>query len=183
MSLPQQNKPYTYEDWLSWDEDVRAEIIDGELYMMAPPTLIHQKVSGEIFGQLWSYLKDKPCEVFSSPVGVRLFELEDTVLEPDIIVVCDRSKLDGKVCNGAPDLVVEVLSPSTARHDRWLKYNLYRDAGVREYWIVDPDTKTVSANALSGDGEYIARAYGDTDEAPVSVLSGCVINLKDVFAE
>jgi Uma2 family endonuclease len=107
---------------------------------------------------------------------------DDTVLEPDISVICDPSKLDARGCNGAPDLVIEILSPSTARHDRIVKFRKYQEAGVREYWTVDPDTKTVQVFILD-DGRYIASTYDDTDTAPISVLPGCEIKLSDVFAE
>jgi Uma2 family endonuclease len=182
MGLPQRIEYYTYEDWLAWDEDVRAEIIDGELYMLAAPLQKHQEISFEISGQLRNFLKGKPCKAFHAPFGVRLSEEEDTVLEPDIIVVCDSGKLDGKVCNGAPDLVVEILSPSTARLDKALKFNKYQNAGVREYWIVDPDTETVQAFVLDN-GRYYGTAYVGDGVAPISVLPGCEIILKDVFAE
>lgn len=182
MELARKKEYYTFEDWLSWEEDVRAEIIDGELIMMAPPTQQHQGILGEVYRQLANFLKGKPCKVFPAPFGVRLSENDDTALEPDIVVVCDKSKLDGKICNGAPDMVVEILSPSTSRRDKLVKFNLYLKAGVREYWIVDPDTKTVSAYILQ-DGEYITKAYGDEDTVDVQVLEGCQINLTDVFAE
>jgi Uma2 family endonuclease len=175
-------KRYTVDEFMSWDENVRAELYDGEVRLMAEPTTRHQSVAGEIFGQLWQFLKGKPCKVFHAPVGVCLSDNEDTVFEPDIIVVCDKTKLDGKKCNGAPDLVVEVLSPSSVRYDKIRKYDKYREAGVREYWIVDPDKNTLQANILVN-GTYIATMYTDTDVAPVSVLEGCAIDLAEVFAE
>lgn len=173
---------YTYEDWLSWDEDVRAEIIDGDLYMMAPPTRQHQGILTELTRQLANFLKGKSCKVYPAPFGVKLFENEDTALEPDIVVICDKSKLNEKGCNGAPDLVVEILSPSTGSRDKVLKFNNYLRAGVREYWIVDPDTKTVSVNVLDN-SKYTHYAYANADTIPVSVLEGCQITLPDVFSE
>jgi len=185
MPLPEENERYTYTDYCTWDDSERWELIEGVPYAMSPvPTQAHQGISMELSSQIHNFLKGKTCKVFHAPFDVRLNadDEDDTVVQPDLLVVCDKSKLDGKSCKGAPDLVVEILSPSTARQDRWVKYNLYKDAGVREYWIVDPDTKTVSVNVL-GDGIYSAYAYGDTDTAPVSVLPGCMINLNDVFAE
>lgn len=182
MPLQREDRRYTYADWLGWDEDVRAEIIDGALYMMAPPTQKHQEILSELHGQLWQFLKGRPCKIFPAPFGVRLSASEDTVLEPDIVVVCDHSKLDGKVCNGAPDLVLEIMSPSTARYDRMVKFQKYQQAGVPEYWIVDPDTKTGQVCILSG-GLYFVTMYAETDIAPVNVLEGCRINLSDVSAE
>ncbi|MCL2352589.1 MAG: Uma2 family endonuclease [Firmicutes bacterium] len=184
MSIPKEKleQYYTFEDWMSWDESVRAEIIDGELVMMAPPIQKHQGALGELFGQLWQFLRGKPCKVFPAPFGVRLLDGKDTVLEPDIIVVCDKSKLDGKVCNGAPDLVIEILSPSTARQDRVVKFRLYLQAGVPEYWIVDPDAGHLQACVLEN-GEYVTRMYDENDAVPVRALEGCEISLREVFGE
>ena len=184
-------KYYTYADVLSWDEDVRAEIIDGDLYMMAEPSTDHQIISGELFGQIWTFLRDKPCQVFAAPFGVRLFEQEGdapsnvkTVLEPDISVVCDKKKLDKRGCKGAPDFVIEILSPSNERHDRLVKFNLYQRAKVREYWIVDPRSSTVEVMLPDENGKLtISEVYSRKDTAPVTVLPGCMIDLAKVFPE
>jgi Uma2 family endonuclease len=182
METARKTEYYTYADWLSWDEDVRAEIVDGQLFMMAPPTQKHQEISGEIYRQIANFLKGKPCKVFPAPFGVRLNKKEDTALEPDIVVVCDKSKLDGKVCNGAPDMVIEITSPSTERTDRIVKYNKYQQAGVREYWIVDTEKNVVDVYILEN-GKYFRTAYEHMDTVPVHVLEGCKIDLRDVFAE
>ncbi|MDR1786622.1 MAG: Uma2 family endonuclease [Spirochaetaceae bacterium] len=180
-----EKESYTYADVLSWDEDLRAELVGGELFMMSEPTTAHQAVLGEIFVQLHRFLRGKPCKVFPAPFGVRLFpkadNSDDTVLEPDIVVVCDRSKLDARGCKGAPDLIIEILSPSTALYDRNTKFKKYLAAGVREYWIVDPEFKQVQAFVLDN-GRYVASVYDENDEAPVSVLPGCAINLADAFS-
>jgi Uma2 family endonuclease len=195
MPLPQERRKYTYADYLSWPEDERIEIIDGVPYhtyggpvfgggpvMQAAPATAHQEASVELLGQLRDFLKGKPCKVFHAPFAVRLNADagDDTTLEPDIVVVCDGSKLDSRGCNGAPDFIIEILSPSTARKDRLLKFNRYQQAGVREYWIVDPETGTVQACSLAN-GNYITKVYAETDTAPVNALPGCVINLRDVF--
>ena len=177
-----ENRLYTVEDWLSWDEDVRAELLEGKLIMLAQPTVRHQRILREINGQLWQFLIGKPCEVFMAPFGVRLFENEDTAFEPDIVVICDKEKLDERICRGAPDMVIEILSPSTARMDRGQKYIKYQKAGVREYWIVDPDLNLLQAGVLK-DGSYITTVFEANDIAPVTVLEGCEINLADVFSE
>ena len=112
MDIKETAKKYTYEDYANRDEDERFEIIDGVIYMMAPPSQAHQEIVGELHGQLWSFLKGKPCKVFVAPFGVRLYtaDYDSTIVEPDILIVCDMSKLDGKVCNGAADIVpVHVL--------------------------------------------------------------------------
>jgi Uma2 family endonuclease len=189
--MPQQrtevlkSEHYTYANVLEWDENVRAEIIDGELYMMAPPSTVHQRISRELFGQLYNYLDGKPCEAFTAPFGVRLFPQEDKTddifVEPDIVVVCDPSKLDDWGCNGAPDLIIEIISPTNSRHDRFVKFQKYLAAGVREYWIVDPNEQTVQTHVLDT-GRYVTAVYGQSDEVPVTVLPGCVINLARVFS-
>ena len=187
MEALQQNEYYTYADYAKWPDDgKRYELIDGLDYeMLAAPATAHQRVSSNLHGQLWQFLKGKPCEVFHAPFDVCLFAKGDkdhTVVQPDILVVCDSAKLDGKRCNGAPDMVIEITSTSTASRDRVLKFNQYLKAGVREYWIVDPDNKTVSVHILK-DGEYLARAYAETDTVPVHVLEDCTISLPDVFVE
>jgi Uma2 family endonuclease len=186
MPLAKEEPYYTYADYLGWDEGVRCEVIDGEILMVAPPSRMHQGISGELFVKIKNFLEGKPCKVYSAPFSVRLNPQEDnrddTVLEPDITVICDSSKLDARGCNGAPDLIIEILSPSTARHDRIVKFRKYQEAGVREYWIVDPDTKSVQVFILE-DRRYIASSYDDTDTAPITVLPGCEIKLGDVFAE
>lgn len=182
-------KYYTYADIFSWGEDVRAQIICGDLYMMAPPLRIHQEVSGELFGQIRDFLKDKPCKVYSAPFGVRPFEKDgdtpddvDTVVEPDITVVCDHSKLDKYGCKGAPDFIIEILSPSTARLDNFVKLNLYQRAKVREYWVVDPLNATVNVY-LPDETErlVVSEVYTRKDVAKVTVLPGCEIDLSKVF--
>ena len=176
MALPAEKVRYTFADVLLWDGDEHIEIINGEAFMMATPSRIHQEITGELFRQLANFLEGKQCKVYSAPFGVRLFEQDgdrpedvDTVVEPDISVVCDRSRLDEHGCKGAPDLVIEVLSPSTQRHDQLVKLNLYQRAGVREYWIVDPENKTVRVMIQAGDGTELV------------IASGQVTNLKEML--
>ena len=186
-SLPQE-KRYTLADILDWDACGQIELIDGIPVMMAPPARIHQKISGELFGQIRVYLKGKECEVYAAPFDVRLFEQEGdspkdvgNMAEPDISVICDTSKLDDIGCKGAPNLVIEILSPSTRRHGRITKFNLYRRAGVREYWIVDPSEQSVQSFILENSG-YIARDFAvNYDKIKVSILNNCVIDLAQVF--
>jgi Uma2 family endonuclease len=191
---------YTYADYLGFDDDFRAEIIDGALFVMDPPATYHQDISMNLSVLLGNFLAGKPGKVYAAPFGVRLFPREDhsdkTVLEPDLVVLCDRTKLDQRGCNGAPDMVIEILSPSTARKDVLLKFYKYLRAGVREYWVIDPDTKTVQVNLLDQD-RYDTKTYRGfdpemMDEAdrryaqesiPVTVLPGLVMNLEAIFAE
>ena len=159
--------------------------------MMAPPSRIHQEISGELFRQLANFLEGKKCKVYPAPFGVRLFEKDgespedvDTMVEPDISVVCDKDKLDKYGCKGAPDLVLEILSPSSLRHDRLIKLELYQRAGVREYWIVDPENKSVQVFLRDGGGVLQPHeVYSREAVAKVSVLNGCFIELCKVFPE
>ncbi len=181
MEAPKQQEFYTYADYCTWGNDERWELIDGRAYSMAPPSTAHQRVCKRFIVELELYLDGKPCELFHAPFGVRLNAEtnDDTVVEPDIIVVCDETKIDEKGCNGAPDLVIEVLSPSTSGYDKVLKYNKYYDAGVKEYWLVDPADSTVIVS-LFAKGVPAAH-YGKDDTIPVGVLPGCTIDLKEIF--
>ena len=188
MALPAKKARYTFADVLAWDENERIEIIEGEAVMMAPPSVGHRRVSREILRQIANYLEGKSCEVFAAPFGVRLFEQDgdspediDTMVKPDISVICDESKLGRYGCKGAPDMVVEILSPSTQRHDRFTKFRLYQRAGVREYWIVDPDSGAAQSFVLE-DGRYSVKEFGTAgDKMKVNVLEDCVIDLSEVF--
>lgn len=188
MALPLKKESYTFADCLTWPENERIELIDGEAVLMSPPSTVHQKISGELFRQLANFLEGKKCEVFSAPFGVRLFEKDgdspenvDTMVEPDISVICDRDKLDRYGCKGAPDLIVEILSPSTQRRDRLIKLELYQRAGVREYWLVSPEEQTVQV-LLFTNGLLLPRElYKKGDVAKVNVLEGCFLELEKVF--
>ena len=188
MALSQkvEDEYYTYADFLEWDEDFRAELLDGEIVMMAPPTTKHQIISGELFFKIRSYLEGKSCKVFAAPFGVRLFpkkdKSDDTVFQPDIVVLCDPEKIDEHGCNGAPDLVIEIISPSTAKYDRIYKLRKYQEAGVREYWILDPETESLQVYILEN-GRYMASAYDETEKVPIAVLKDCEIDLSAIFVE
>lgn len=190
MEQPEK-KYYTYTDILSFGEDVRAEIINGELYMMASPTPYHQYIAASLTAQIFDFLSDKPCNVYPAPIDVRLFEDNndtpediDTVVVPDIIVVCDKDKIDKRGCKGAPDMIIEILSPSTARRDNFVKLNLYSRAKVREYWIVDPQNNIVNVCLPDENGRLIlSEAYTKENKAKISVLPGCKIDLSKVLTE
>ncbi len=175
---------YTYADYCKWDDDKRWELIDGVAYAMSPaPSTMHQSILGALYAQLYNFLIGHPCKVFLAPIDVRLDadKDDDTVVQPDIVVICDRSKIDGKGCNGAPDLVVEIISPSSSRYDKILKFNKYLESGVKEYWLVDPRDKTVTVFSFQEGAKAVP--YGETDKIPVGVLPECVINLAPVFAD
>ena len=181
---PQEEELYTYADYCAWDDGKRWELIDGVAYAMSAPLRAHQDISREMLMQFGNYLHGKPCKVYAAPFDVRLNAdtTDDTVVQPDLLVVCDRSKLDDKGCKGAPDLIIEILSPSTAGYDRIVKFHQYLKAGVREYWMVDPEEKIVQV-CVWKEGQYFIMAYAETDTIPVSVLPGLEIRLPDVFAE
>ena len=190
MALPAEEMRYTFADYLTWDEDDHIELIYGYPYMMSSPSTEHQLVSGELFAQLHTYLADKKCRVIAAPYAVRLFEEasdrpEDvnTVVEPDLVVICDPSKMDRRGCKGAPDLVIEILSPSSRRHDRIVKLDLYQRAGVREYWVVNPEDRTVQVMLLKDSYLLPVEDYGREDMAKVNILEDCTIDLSKVFSE
>ncbi|MGB9809544.1 MAG: Uma2 family endonuclease, partial [Caldanaerobacter sp.] len=175
MPLPKKEQIYTYEDYLNWPDDQRIEIINGQIYLLTPPSTIHKRISREIFTSFAVYLRGKQCEVFSAPFGVRFAsgnEKSDkeikNVVEPDIVVVCDKSKLDDEGCKGAPDLIVEITSPSTGRKDKVEKFNLYEKHGVKEYWIVEPELKIVSVFTLQENNRY-GRPEVYTEEGKIKV--------------
>lgn len=190
MPLPIEKEHYTFADYLEWNEDERIEMIDGEIIAMASPSSNHQRISGALFAQLYNYLEGKKCEVFAAPFDVRPFERDGdspkdvtTVLQPDISVVCDRSKTDNRGCKGTPDMVIEILSPSTRRHDRLVKLNLYQKAGVREYWIVSPEEQTVEVLLLENGILTLHEIYDKEAFVKVNVLANCGIDLSRVFPE
>jgi len=184
-ALPAYNKRYTYSDYLQWDDDEeRRELIDGVPYVMAGPNRKHQKILGKLHLQFGNFLEGKPCEVYLSPFDVRLNAdtLDDTVVQPDLIIVCDEFILDDASCKGVPDMVIEILSPSTASYDRNIKFKKYLQVGIKEYWIIDPVAQSLAIHILQ-DGSYITHAYTCEETVPVHVLKDCRIDLTKVFAE
>ena len=158
------NGTYTYADYLLWRFKEQVELLRGKLFKMSPaPREIHQRVSMYLSGELYNFFKDKTCRFYSAPFDVRIpakgtKETTDnqiyTIVQPDLCVVCDLEKIDGRGCMGAPDLVVEILSPSNSRKDLKDKYEIYEEAGVPEYWIVDADDKAIYRYVLQ-EGVYI----------------------------
>ena len=153
-------KHYTYADYLQWPDETRYELIDGEAFLMSPAPLVeHQEIAGEVFRQLANQLDGQPCRPYIAPVDVRLPRTDeadaaiDTVVQPDVLVVCDPGKVDRRGVRGAPDWVAEVLSPSTAARDQIAKRRIYERAGVREYWLVHPTDRTLTVHWLV-DGRY-----------------------------
>jgi len=150
---------YTYRDYLKWEFTERVELIKGKVFKMGAPNVGHQRISVNILGVLYTKFHGKSCEVFSAPFDVRLpvpkAGKDTTVVQPDLCIICDPQKLlNARSCDGAPDLVMEILSPGNTSHEMHTKYELYRDSGVKEYWIVQPSEKTVLIYILEK-GEYI----------------------------
>lgn len=190
MVLPVQkdNNNYTYAEYLKWPEDVRWELLEGVAYNIAAPSRRHQEVSGELFYQIRSYLDGKPCKIYTAPFDVRFGEPGDedeqtrNVVQPDISVICDESKLDEKGCLGSPDLIIEVISPTTISTDYVKKLALYEKNKVKEYWIVHPIDKTVMVFILGEDHQYGKPGiYTEDSQLKTRVLADLIINLKQVF--
>lgn len=192
MGLPEfkTERRYTYADYLNWPTDGRWEIIDGEAYDMSPaPGIAHQDTVGYIFRIISDFLDGKKCRVFVAPLDVRLPETGSpsgdeiaTVVQPDLLVVCDESKIDKKGIFGPPDLAVEVLSESTAYKDETMKFKLYERHGVREFWIVNPEARYLNIFRLESDGRYGKPEHcreDDTFESPV--LAGMRIDCSKIF--
>ncbi|MDR0731338.1 MAG: Uma2 family endonuclease [Treponema sp.] len=188
LEKPVENsRNFTYADYKNWNPgEGRYELIYGTAYAMAGPNTSHQTILMELAKQLALFLTGKPCRVLPAPYDVRLFyaedESDDTVVQPDIIVVCNREKLGKEGCRGAPDFVVEILSPSNTAIEMQRKFKLYRQAGVREYWVLDPESKTLHTH-LFEDGRITSRFYGAGERASVEVLPGLEIALGPVFTE
>jgi len=182
---------YTFADYLKWNDGKRYELIDGQVYILAPaPSPEHHRISGELYRQISNYLLDKDCEVFSAPFDVRLLEGEErdeeilTIVQPDILVVCDKSKLDQRGLKGAPDMVIEVVSPTTAGRDRGLKRDLYERNGVREYWLVDYSNKTIEVYLLNEGNRYGKPVvYSAEEKVPVNIFDSLAIDLSLVFRD
>jgi Uma2 family endonuclease len=182
---------FTYGDYRGWPDEERWELIEGHAWAMSPaPMTRHQALSGKLFLEIGIYLKGKPCKVFNAPFDVLLPRMDetddevDTVVQPDISVFCDRSKITRRGARGAPDWVIEILSAHTAKKDYEAKHRLYQRHSVREYWIVDPDAEVIHAWRLGEDGLFGEETiYEDEVAAPSSVLDGLVIDTKELFAD
>ncbi len=188
--LKSPNQKFTYADYLTWPDDERWELIDGEAYDMTPaPTPVHQGITMELSRQLANFFLGKPCKVFAAPFDVRLPKKNEsdmrttTVVQPDILVICDSDKIDDRGCRGAPDLAIEVLSPSSVSHDQLRKLNLYESRGVREYWIVHTEG-SVMVFHLGDSGRYgRPDTYDRTTKIETPLFPGLSIDLSTVFPE
>lgn len=180
---------YTYADYLNWPENERWELINGLPYNMTPaPSTEHQRISRKLVLQFANYLVGKTCEVFYSPFDVRLplahekDEEIDTVVQPDLAIICDRNKLDKKGCKGAPDLIIEIISPATAKKDMQEKFLLYERNGVKEYWLVFPLDSVIDVYVLNKDNKYDRSGlYQSPDKIKVGILADLDIDLGLIF--
>ncbi|KPQ13598.1 MAG: putative protein conserved in cyanobacteria [Algoriphagus marincola HL-49] len=180
---------YSYADYLTWQFDEVVELIKGKIFKKAAaaPKRIHQRISGELFLQIGNFLKSQKCQVYSAPFDVRFPKKskEDSqifdVVQPDICVICDLDKLDDRGCLGAPDLIVEILSPSNNETELRYKFDLYESQGVKEYWIVSPENQTFTINTLIDKRYVTSRMMTSGDVVESAVIKGFSLDLKAFF--
>ncbi len=189
---PDLSGTHTYSDYLTWQWTEMAELIRGKIYKMSPaPSSTHQKISGKLFLKIGNFLEHKRCQLFSAPFDVRLPQSPKkttdndiyTVVQPDLCVVCDPTKIDERGCLGAPDWIIEILSQHTSSKDLREKFDVYEEAGVKEYWVVHPQEQTLLVYTLNAKGKYegILKPYIRTDCISPITLPGLTINLEEVF--
>ena len=179
------SRQYTFADYLTWRFGDRVELVRGWVARMSPaPSPYHQRVSTELQGTLYNFLKGGPCLLFAAPFDVRLTRTAggESVVQPDLCVVCDADKIDDRGCDGAPDFVIEILSPGNTKRELRDKYELYEEAGVREYWIVDPQRRSIERFVREGE-RFIGLAPRTEDDAHVEarVLEGFAVDGREVF--
>jgi len=180
---------YTYADYLTWTMDEMVELIKGRVYKMnAAPKRIHQGISLSISIELGTFLKSKKCKVFAAPFDVRLpvnskrNKEINTVVQPDICVICDPLKLDDAGCIGAPDLIIEILSKGNNKKELKYKYEVYEESGVKEYWIIHPDEQTLLIYTLENNKYRPSKLFTTGDEITTPILPGFVLSLDEVFS-
>jgi Uma2 family endonuclease len=187
-ALVKEDRRWTYRDYREWDlkQGERYELIYGVAYAMSAPNAYHQSILMALAANFYNFLQGKPCKVYPAPFDVRLFyeedERDDTVVQPDLTVICDEKKRGPEGCRGAPELVVEILSPSNTAIEMDRKFSLYLQAGVQEYWIVAPEEKVVHVHRFR-DNKVNARFYKAGDSVVSDLLTGLEIPLQPVFAE
>lgn len=188
---PDPSLTYTYADYLQWKFEERVELIKGKIFKISPaPNLKHQQVSGRLFGPFYNHLHNTACQVFAAPFDVRLPvrnkkkpEQITTVVQPDICIVCDKSKLDERGCCGTPDLVVEILSPGNSQKEIRIKHKLYEEAWVKEYWVVYPVEESIAVFHLNDDRHYNGAAiYAGGDTITSIAVTGLIVSVTDVFS-
>lgn len=181
-------KQYTYADYLLWEFKERVELIKGFIHKMSPaPNRRHQKVSQNVNGDILNFFKKHPCEVYVAPFDVRLpikkGKKDYTVVQPDLCIICDLEKLDDKGCNGAPDLIIEILSPTNTKHDIHTKFNLYEECGVKEYWIIQPENNIVLVYSLQNEKYIGLKPFTEDDTIESIVFPDMKLLVNDVFKD
>ena len=178
--MPTQQRFITLDEYEALPEDTRAEVFEDQIQYMASPSQIHQTILLELSSYLNSYVKSKkgPCKVFPTPFDVKLDDHPLLIVQPDIMIVCDKSKLDGKRCNGAPDFIIEIVSPNNSSDDYIKKLYYYKKYGVREYWIVDPNRRTVSVSYFERD--MISIPYTFSSTIKVNIYNDLYVDFKEI---
>ncbi len=184
------NKRYSYAEYLTWQFQERLELIKGKIFKMTPaPARRHQRTSMELSLQIGNYLSGRDCDIYTAPFDVRFPKSQGdentfTVVQPDICIVCDRNKLDDRGCVGAPDMIIEILSPATSAKDATIKFDLYEEQGVKEYWMVSPGENLLDVFLLDDNGKYQwVKKYTENDKVKVNIFDDLYINMTEVFKE
>ena len=184
------NKRYSYAEYLTWQFQERLELIKGKIFKMSPaPARRHQEVSAKLFYHLMDYLKDQSCDIYTAPFDVRFPKSQGdentfTVVQPDICIICDKNKLDDRGCVGAPDMIIEILSPATSAKDATVKFDLYEEQGVKEYWMVSPGENLLDVFLLDENGKYRwVKKYTENDKVKVNIFDDLYIDMAEVFRE
>jgi Uma2 family endonuclease len=186
------SKSYTYADYLTWNFKERLEILKGKVFKMSPaPSRIHQKISVELTGIFYNYFKKTPCNVYVAPFDVRLINFKKstldkeitTVFQPDICVICDKDKLDDRGCLGAPDLIIEILSPGNSRKEMDIKFDLYEENAVKEYWIVEPYQKSILIYTLQKDKYIGLKPIAEEGLVHSPLFPELSFNVADIFVD
>jgi Uma2 family endonuclease len=186
------NKTYSYADYLTWHLDEAVELIKGKIMLMSPaPNVRHQRIAGNLYGIFYNFFRHKPCQFYPAPFDVRLYDRKQsllsnqeiyTVVQPDLCVICHADRLDNQGCNGAPDWIIEILSKGNSKRELHIKYELYQEAGVSEYWLVYPNDQMIHQFVLNDQGAYQLKAmYADEDGAIPYLFPDLTIYLTDVF--
>lgn len=186
---PSANYGYTYADYLQWKIEERIELFKGKILKLSAPNRVHQQVSGALYFKIYQFLKGKKCKVYAAPFDVRLpiqnKKKDDevtTVVQPDICVICDETKLDDRGCCGAPDLVIEILSPGNSRKEVRLKFDIYEEAGVLEYWLINPVEQNLIAYTVNELAKFSGgKMYAPGDTLYSTSINGLTIDVAEIF--
>jgi Uma2 family endonuclease len=189
---PDPSLSYTYADYLKWNFEERLELIRGRIFKMSPaPAPVHQKIAGNLTGIFYNALKNKKCGMYPAPFDVRLPLTNknkdsevNTVVQPDISIICDESKIDARGCCGAPDLVAEILSPGNSHKEVKLKFDLYEEAGIKEYWVVNPAEENLIIFLLDDQGKYPGgKMYAGKEKIESKAIPGLIIITEEIFTK